>query len=495
MASATETTPSMRSFLIMWSGQAFSLFGNNLVQFVLVWYMTLETQSATVLTIGTMMGLLPQVLFGPFAGALIDRWNRRTVLITANVIIMAATVVLVGLFALDVIEIWHIYILLFVRALGQAFLMPATLAATSTMVPEERLSQVSGLNQLLEGAMMIVPPLAGALLLSLLSMDVILGLDILAGLIAVGLLFLIKIPQPVRMTLLTKNVSVLEDMWTGFKYILGWPGLLILILVCSALNFFFSPAFALLPLIVTNFFNGGATELAWVDSSLAGGLIVGGLIMGAWGGFKKRIVSTIVFGALGGVCLAVFGLLPANLFLVGIAVLGVFGAMLAMDNGPLMAIPQSAVEPKMQGRVLAVMNAIAMGISPIGLAVAGPLSDQIGARTWFVIAGGAAVALSLMMRFIPAVMHIEDRIHEKAGTGEHPAAQPTVQSAAAAAEPTAQIDAAESAADALKSSGVRAAALPTNVFNAQPATYHFTRNEVLALRAAAERKKQKDTGK
>src|SRR5690348_6910834 len=99
MSSKPQPAPSMRSFLIMWAGQAFSLFGNNLVQFVLVWYLTVQTQSATVLAISSMMGLLPQVILGPFAGALIDRWNRRLVMIAANASTVAATLVLVGLFA------------------------------------------------------------------------------------------------------------------------------------------------------------------------------------------------------------------------------------------------------------------------------------------------------------------------------------------------------------------------------------------------------------
>ena len=488
MTLSKQDTPSMRSFLMMWGGQALSLFGNNLVQFVLVWYLTLRTQSATVLAISTMMGLLPQVFLGPFAGALIDRWNRRLVMIAANASTALATLVLVALFAANVVQVWEIYLLLLWRAFGQAFLMPATLAATSTMVPEERLSQVSGLNQFLEGAMMIVPPLAGALLLSLAPMQAILAVDILAGLIAIGLLLAIRIPQPVRMTLLTRKVSVLEDMWSGFRYIWGWPGLFILILLCSALNFFFSPAFALLPLNVTGFFKGNAPELALVDSALAGGLVVGGLIMGAWGGFKKRIVSTIVFMAAGGLFLGAFGFVPANAFYLGVGVLGVFGAMLAMDNGPLMAIPQAAVEPKMQGRVLAVMNALAMAMSPIGLAVAGPLADRIGARTWFVIAGAATVALALVMLAVPAVMHIEDRVTSAAPAailGANAATLPYVPAAAPATV--------SQAVDTLTSSGVHADALPTNVFNARMGTYHFTREEVRALRvAAAERKKQAD---
>jgi MFS family permease len=160
---------------------------------------------------------------------------------------------------------------------------------------------------------------------------------------------------------------------------------------------------------------------------------------------------------------------------VGVGALGLFGVMLAMDNGPLMAIPQAAVEPKMQGRVLAVMNAMAMAMSPIGLAVAGPLADAIGPRTWFVIAGLASIGLSLTMLALPAVMHIEDRVTaaqaEPAGAGPEDSSAATVR--VAAAQP---------------------AVLPTGAFNMRSATVHFTRDEVRALRAAAARKKQQQSG-
>jgi DHA3 family macrolide efflux protein-like MFS transporter len=421
MGFAKDDKQSMLSFLLMWTGQALSLFGTYLVQFALVWHLTLTTGSATVLAISSMMALVPDVVLGPFAGALIDRWDRRTIMLVADAVTALATFVLALLFITGTIQVWHIYVAILVRAVGQTFHLPATLAATSMMVPPERLSQVSGLNQGLEGIMMILPPIIGAVLISFVPMHVILAVDIGAAALAMSILYFIRIPQISRHTFLTRKVTVLQDIVSGFKYVWGWPGLFILILICAGFNFFVYPAFALLPLVVTDHFKGAAPELAIVEAATAVGLITGGLIIAAWGGFKRRILSTIVFQLPASLMLLAFGLVPDNGFLLAVAAMAVYGTMTAMVNGPLMAIPQAAVEVKMQGRVLSLMNALTIGIAPIGLAFAGPISDQIGSRSWFVVAGAVSAVMTLGMLAIPAVMNIEDRARTRpAVTGPLP---------------------------------------------------------------------------
>jgi len=161
-------SPSMRPFFVIWSGQAGSLLGSQLVQFALVWWLTQATGSATILALASLAALLPQILIGPIAGALVDRWSRRTVMIAADAAIALATLALAVLFWLKLATLWHIYALLLIRSLGAAFHWPAMQASTTLLVPEQQLSRIAGLNQTLAGmAGIFIPPL-GALAIEIL---------------------------------------------------------------------------------------------------------------------------------------------------------------------------------------------------------------------------------------------------------------------------------------------------------------------------------------
>ena len=185
-------------FFTVWTGQAFSLFGSALVQFALIWWLTQKSGSATVLAIATLVGMLPQIVLGPFAGALVDRWNRRIIMIVADAAIAISTLVLAYLFATDTVQIWHVYVVMAFRSLGGAFHFPAMSASTPLMVPEAHLTRVNGLNQTLQGINGLIAPPVGALLIGALPTQGILLIDVGTALLAILPLFFISIPQPVR---------------------------------------------------------------------------------------------------------------------------------------------------------------------------------------------------------------------------------------------------------------------------------------------------------
>ena len=187
-----------RTFFTFWTGQALSLFGTQLVQFALVWWLTETTGSATVLATATLVGVLPNVFLAPVAGVLVDRWNRRMIMIVSDSAVALATVGLAVVFAVDVVQVWHVYLALFVRAAMGTFQFPAAQASTSLMVPPEQLARVAGLNQMLHGGMIIVAPPVGALLLGVLPMPGVLAVDVVTALLAVATLTVIAIPQPGR---------------------------------------------------------------------------------------------------------------------------------------------------------------------------------------------------------------------------------------------------------------------------------------------------------
>jgi DHA3 family macrolide efflux protein-like MFS transporter len=397
-------------FLTIWTGQVFSLLGSNLVQFALIWWLTQETGSATVLAIASTMAFLPQIFLSPFAGALVDRWSRRAVMIAADGMIALATLVLAGLFALDAATVWHIYALMFVRSLGAAFHWPAMQASTSLMVPEKHLARIAGLNQALEGAALIVGPPLGALLLDLLPMQGVLAVDIVTALIAITPLLFIAVPQPRQAAREDGPVirSVLIDMREGFRYVWGWPGLMALIGIAVVLKLAMTPAFSLIPLLVNQHFGGDAAQYSMVEAAVGIGLLGGGIALSAWGGFRRKIFTTLSGILILGMSFLMLGLLPGGMFRPAVGAAFIMGLSIPLIDGPIMAIVQSAAAPEVQGRVFTMMGSLLSASSPIALAAAGPVADWLGLQVWYLAAGIMCLLAGVVGIALPALVHIEE---------------------------------------------------------------------------------------
>ncbi|MCP4541102.1 MAG: MFS transporter [Chloroflexi bacterium] len=400
----------MTSFLVIFAGQAISLFGSELVQFALIWWLTQTSGSATTLAAASLVGLLPPVFLGPFAGALVDRWNRRAVMMLADGVIALATLVLAALFALGIVQVWHVYVLMFVRALGGAFHWPAMQASTTLMVPEEHLSRVAGMNQALRGIVSVAMPPLGALLLTLTPLPTILAIDVGTALLAIVPLFFIHIPQPAR-TLPKDDESstVWTDLREGIRFVWGWRGMAILIGLISLLHFWAAPAFSLVPIVVTKYFGRGALELAWMQSASGIGLLAGGLLLGVWGGFKRRIVTVLLGISLMGVCVAVMGILPNTAFWMAVGAMFCTGVLAPMVVGSFQAVQQVIVPPEIQGRVFALARSGMDVMSPLGMVVAGPVADMLGVQRWYLLTGVVLVVMAVGAFFIPALIRLEER--------------------------------------------------------------------------------------
>lgn len=408
----TESTvkgPSMGRFWVIFTGQGFSLFGSRLVQFALVWWLTSESRSASVLSFASIMAILPQVLLGPFAGTLVDRWNRRRVMVIADSVIALVTVVLAFLFATNRIEIWHIYVAMFIRSLGGAFHWPAMQATTTLMVPGERYTQVAGLNQSLQGLANIVAPPLGALLLEILPVQNIMAIDVATAVLGIAPLLVTLIPQPKPIDDEVVSLkTVLDDLREGMRFVWNWKGLRYIMFMSMTINLLVNPGFSLLPLVITEHFKGGAMELAWIQSANGVGMIMGGLILGAWGGFDKRIVTAMVAVAVSGTGLTAFSLIPPNLFWLAVGVVFVFAFGNAVANGTFFASLQAVVPPQLQGRVFTLIMSMSVGVTPIGYALAGPLADMFGLRIWFLVGGIVISLIGILSFFSPTIMNIEE---------------------------------------------------------------------------------------
>lgn len=395
-------------FFTIWGGQALSMFGTSLVQFAMVWWLTQTTGSATALAFATLAAILPGVLLGPLAGALVDRWNRRAVMIVADAVAALGVLALAALFASGAIQVWHVYVVILLRATMQVFQLPAMQASTSLMVPPGQLTRVAGLNQMLQGLTMIAAPPIGALLLSVAAVQSILLIDVATALLGILPLLFLRIPQPPAAAPAAR-LSVLGDMRAGLAYVLAWPGMLLLICMAAAINLLVAPAMSLQPILVTRHFGGGAAGLALLQSALGVGIIVGGALLGVWGGFRRRIHTSLLGLAGLGAGLITIGLMPAGAFWGAVAAMGLVGVTVVLTNGPLMAVMQATVAPEMQGRVLTLVNSVSGAMAPLGLVLAGPAADRLGVQAGYLAGGALCVLMAAAAALTPVVVGLEER--------------------------------------------------------------------------------------
>lgn len=401
----------LTSFLVLWFGQALSLLGSRAVQFALIWWLTTETGSASILATATLIGLLPQVAFGPVIGALVDRWNRKRVMFVADAVVALASLALALLFLAGVTRVHHVFLILFVRAVGGAFHWPAMLASSTLMVPRRHLTRVQGLNQSLQGGLTIVSAPLGALLLAWLTMGNILLVDVATALFALGPLALIRVPQPAAKIAPDANEagpSLRGEILAGFRYLRARAGHMWLVGLSVVINFCLVPAFSLLPLLVLEELRGTALQLGWISSAIGVGTVAGGVGLGVWGGFERRILTSLTALVALGMGVLVLGLAPANGRLVPLIAAFVIGTMASTVNGPIQAVFQATIPPDLQGRVFTLLGSLCGIMAPLGLLLAGPIADWAGVRIWYVLGAVACLAMGTVAFFVPAIVHIED---------------------------------------------------------------------------------------
>src|SRR3990172_1104546 len=401
----------LRRFAPLWGGQAVSLLGSRLVQFALVWHLTVQTGSTAVLATATLVAMLPEVFLGPFAGALVDRWDRRKVMIFADAAVALTTLGLVLLFLSGTVQIWQIYVAMFLRGLGGAFHWPAMQASTSLMVPKKHLSRLSGANQALQGLLTIAAPPLGALLLSVMPMQWVLSIDLGTAALAILPLLFISIPRPVHKDgeAAVTPESVWRDVRAGLRYVGSWPGMLAILLMAMIINFLINPAFSFLPLLVTRHFQGGAVELGWLESGFGVGIITGGVLLSVWGGFKRKVITSMS-GLIGmGAGILIVGLADKDGYWAAMAGMAMMGFMNPLVNGPLFALLQSKVDPEMQGRVFTLIVSGSAAISPLGMIVASPVAEWLGIQAWYVVGGLVCAAMGVAGFLIKSVITIDEQ--------------------------------------------------------------------------------------
>ena len=373
----------MRLFAVIWSGQFFSLLGTYMSQFALGIWAWQRTGEATALALVALFSFGPSVIMFPIAGALVDRWNRKLVMMISDVVSGIATIAVFLLLSSGRLEVWHLYVTGAFTGIFQAFQWPAYSASISLMVDKKDYARASGLFSLADSVSNIIAPAAAGILIGLIGVMGVLTIDIVTFLAAVGILLLVVIPQPPKRE---EKRSMLSDTFFGFTYISERRGLLGLQLNFFASNLVTGLAFTVFtPMIMLR--SGNDTVITGaVQSAFGVGGVVGGLALSAWGGPKRR-VDGVLLGMAGS------GLLGMTVLGMGqTPLLWMAGAFLTMlfiptSNGSNQAIWQSKVPPEYQGRVFTTRALIASISSPIGMVIAGPLADAV--MTPSMMPGGA----------------------------------------------------------------------------------------------------------
>lgn len=373
-----QAKPGMKAFRLIWFGQFVSIFGSEMTTFALAIWVWQETGQVTALALLPVFNWLPGMIFGPIAGALVDRLNRRLVLMLSDGGSAAMTLALLLLYTSGNLQIWHLYVATAVASLFESFQWPAFSATISLMVDKKDYSRANGMMSLAESTAMILAPVAGATLIAFVSIGDIFFIDILTFLVALTTLLIVAIPEPRRDEAPeeAKLLSLWADTWYGFVYILRRPGLLGIQLLLFAYNFVKSFGFAVLVPMVLARSGENTLILGAVQSATGIGAVVGGLILSVWAGTRRQI-----YGVLRGIVLAslftqiLFGLASDVVWWCAFAFIGtVFRPWINAAN---QAIWQRKVPPAAQGRVFGARATIALIALPLGYLLAGPLADRV----------------------------------------------------------------------------------------------------------------------
>lgn len=395
-----------RRYWAIFAGQALSLTGSALTQFVLLWWITDTTGSVSALATAGMAALLPQALLGPLGGTFADRYSRRLLMIGADTVSALCMLVLIFLFSTGRVELWHVYTMMFIRSSMQAFQAPAAAASTAMLVPASFLPRAAGLNQTLQGVMTVAAAPLGALAISVLPLGAALGIDVATALLGISPLLLLRIPQ-LRLRR-EERAGVWAEFREGVRLVWGHPGLRRLYLLLGAVVLTVMPTFTLTPLLVKSHFGGGPGQVALMEGLSGVGMVVGGLAVAVLAP-RRRVVTVLVALALSCLTVALTALAPGEAFWLAVVWWVVSGVTFAFGNAPMTAVLQTVIPNQLQGRALSLLSTV-MGLAgPAGLALAGPLGEWAGVRGVFLL-GGVLSALACLAGFLsPALLRLESR--------------------------------------------------------------------------------------
>ncbi|MBU9789076.1 MFS transporter [Lentilactobacillus sp. TOM.63] len=384
-----------------------------IVQYAIIWYLTKKTGSATVLSIATILGMLPMVILSPFVGPMVDRWNKKGLLIFPDVFAACFAIILsVSGTVFHVFPLWLIFISLLMRSCAQTFQMPTIQSVMPTMVPDKELTRMNGQLGMVQSANMIIAPALGAFLFALIPIEYLILLDVLGAIIGICILTFVQIPNNEK---IDQPMHVLHNTKLGIKQLTSNKGLWSITLIGAVFTLTYMPAASMYPLMTMKYFQGTVSQAGLIEAIYSSGMFIGGAIIGIFGKWKNRMKPVIIAFFLVGIPTGISGILPGNQTgFVWFAVLNIVeGIATPFFTTLLMAMIQQSYPPKELGRVLGVLNSLLNLAGPIGLIFAGPLADVIGIERLFIIAGIGSAICGLVALLMPLTRQYDIRLHEK----------------------------------------------------------------------------------
>ncbi len=383
------------------------------VQYAIIWYLTEQTKSATMLSFATLLGMLPMIVLSPFVGPYVDRLNKKGLLIIPDLIaalfaiILSVTGIVTGTF-----PFWLIFVSLFVRAVTQTFQTPTILAILPTIAPREELTKVNGQLGMVQSANRIIAPGIGAFFFAIMPLHLLLLLDVLGAVLGLLLLIFVKIPKTSEHF---GNTLALEETKQGIRDLRSKSGLWIIVLIGALSSIFIMPAASLYPLMTMGYFNGTVSDAGFVQMIYSVGMLVGGSIIGVFGNWKDRMKPLLLSYLVIGITFAAGGLLPSNKAgLVWFIVLSALTGIAApFFDSLLMAMIQQSFPVNQIGRIMGVVMALLSLLAALGLIFTGPIADRIGVENVFVIAGLGTILCAIINWLIAPARNYDKQLQEK----------------------------------------------------------------------------------
>ncbi len=384
-----------------------------IVQYAIIWYLTLESGEESVLAIATLVGMLPMAILSPLVGPFIDRINKKFLLIFYDAIV---AVIALGLFIYginhDVYPLWMVFITIGIRAVAQTAQMPTVQSIMPTMVPKHEITRVNGQFGMIQSLVFIVSPGIGAFMVAAFPIHWVILLDVIGFILGAGMLLLVKIPE---VSTQGEKIAVFRDAKEGFNILRDNKPMWKMTLIGALFMLLFMPAMSLYPLVTTKYFGGTIVHAGWVEVLYAAAMLVGSFAVGIFGKVKDRMPWIIMAYLVVGLTIGGSGFLPGNMtgfwiFLVLNVLAGVVGQIFNTMN---MALTQQSFEPQYLGRVMGIVSALMSFAGPIGLIFAAPVADSIGVQNMLIIAGFGGILSAFLLYFTPSVRNYDKFLQKK----------------------------------------------------------------------------------
>ena len=385
-----------RTIVLFLTSQTISLFGSALVQYAIMWYVTLETKSGMMMTLYILFGFVPTFILSPFAGVWVDQFNRKKLIAISDGLIAVTTLILAITFMMGYEAMWLLFLAVAIRALGAAIQVPAVSAILPQMVPEDQLVRVNGINGSIQAATMFIAPIVSASLLTFADLKSIFFIDVVTAMIGIGtLLLFIPIKSHAKATL--EKVRYIEDLKKGLQYINRQKFLKPFFFFFAIIFFLAAPIAFLTPLQTVRSFGDEVWRLTAIELAFTGGMVIGGGLIALWAGLRNRIKTMLAGGIVIAVTTIAIGL--STNFTIYLVFMAVCGLAMPYFNTPSMTFLQERVDPNYLGRIFGIFSMISSSMMPIGMLVFGPIADVVKIEWLLIISGSLMLLVGCIFAF------------------------------------------------------------------------------------------------